>query len=152
MFRTPLMHSESRDSARARSRYPDGHEFHQGFTIVHFLARDFNTSCTCPFTLTPRQANAMVPLPSMTNVLRTIPLTDLPKSFFSFMTPYFSQTVPSGSLNRGKGSFSFFLNFWWEEILSRLTPRIWARLDLNAAISSRKSPASRAHPGVLSFG
>ena len=56
-----------------------------------------STSCAWPGTFTPRHSRAELAVPSIRNVLRSMPRTCLPYMFFILMTPNCAHSFSSGS-------------------------------------------------------
>ena len=84
----------------------------------------FRTASLWPSTLTRGNAARTIPFASMTKVVRSTPIDLRPYMFFSFQTPYASQTRCSASASKMNGRLNFWTNRACELDESGLTPRI----------------------------
>src|SRR5690606_22286590 len=111
-----------------------------------------STACAWPGTFTLRHSASRTPPGPIRNVLRMTPTWRLPYSIFSPITSNARHHDSSSSATSGNGAASLSRKRAWEATESRDTPMIAQFLRRNFGYRSRKSCASRVHPGVLSFG
>lgn len=117
-----------------------------------FQSKIFRTSAALVSGLTLGITLIILPVSSITKVVRTMPRNDLPYSSLGRHTPYASIACRSGSESRMKGSLYFSANFACETTLSLLMPMITAFFSSNSLYAEPNAHACRVQPGVLSFG
>src|SRR5215469_568526 len=118
----------------------------------HFSFNAFATSSAWPSALTLGKTRAMCPSGSITNVVRSMPITFFPYMFFSFTTPYRLAIFLSTSASSVNGRSYLSLNFFWAEGVSAETPSTVAPAFWICLYASRNPHASTVQPGVSALG
>src|ERR1043166_484204 len=109
-------------------------------------------AAACSSGFRPFRIAEILPSGLITNVVRSIPIYFLPYMLFSFITPYWLQTVLSTSASREYGRSYFSLNFFWAAGLSAEMPSTTAPARWILVNASRNPHASMVQPGVLALG